>query len=116
MTLTSSDIDVGKIVELEEADDGYTLIIHEDGADFEIGFPVYKDDLNNFVPEVGADVTVAGHGTDEGIRYLRIDEEVIFDRTQRQALAVREVRKRERQIAQLTDEINTIEADVADNS
>jgi hypothetical protein len=109
MTIVGNDLDTGVITELEDLEDGYTLVIHEDGSDYELGFQVYKEDMPGVSINLGDRVEVEGHGNKYGVTRFSLNGFVVFDRSEREAEIVYEIRKRKREIRLLQEELDTID-------
>lgn len=94
LEINDSTIDVGYITEVTSGANGWNIIIHEEGADYELGFPVYKEDVGGWFPCKGDRVEVTGM-TEGLITGLAINDRVIFDRTEEEAAIWKEIRQHE---------------------
>lgn len=95
--------DEGKVIAINEREDGWMITIHEPEAEFEMGFAVsFADyDFDEPDPIVGDNIEIRGHGSPFGINFLAVNGRVIFDRTPQQQRIVHEIRKREFEIQKL---------------
>lgn len=98
----ADETDVGKITDIQSHANGYNVVIKEDGADYEIGFPVYREDLGGWFPCKGDEVEIVG--LSEGlITKLKINGKFIFERTLKQAAIWKEIRQIETRARQLRE-------------
>ena len=105
-------IDLGvdnlKISEVEEFEDGYSIVAGE-AEEYEIGFAIYKEDIGDYVPEPGNDIKVAGIGTPIGLTFLEDTRwGVIIKRSAEQSLILRKIRQGERLIRETQEEIASL--------
>lgn len=94
LEINDSLTDVGNIVEIITGANGWNIIIQEEGAEYELGFPIYQEDVGGWFPCKGDRVEVTG--VPEGlITELTINDRVIFDRTEEEASIWKEIRQHE---------------------
>ena len=102
--MSTVEMDVGFITNLNYHQDGYTIIFSEPDSEYEIGIGVYKKDLNLF-PMIGDKIQVVGAMTDDGILSLVINDEIQFVRDPIEAKLWREIRSYESKIDRLKEEL-----------
>lgn len=101
---SNTDTDVGRVVELQSHDNGWNAVIKEEGSEYEIGIPIYREDLAGFFPCVGDRIEL--EGLSEGaITRLKINERVIFSRSYEEALTWNEIRKSESKVRFLREQL-----------
>ncbi len=92
----------GTITDVVEHHNGYNIVFKEERSEFELGIPLYREDLGGFFPIIGDQIVMGFPDEDLSLLVkLEINGRTVIERTVDEAKIWRQVRRHELKARQL---------------
>lgn len=102
-------METGEVTEVEDNGDGSYLVWFGDPEFAESGVMLYEQDLIH-VPKSGDELWCEGFDSGYGLTYLKLNNEVQFERSDKEAQLIYTIRKFEQNTASLRKELEDVRA------
>lgn len=103
-------MEIGEVTEVENNKDGSYLVWFGERDYAELGVTLYEEDLLH-VPKPGDDIALDGYDSGYGLTYLKLNNELQFERSDKEAQLLYAIRKLESNLKELREKLNEFRQD-----